>query len=282
MSRTREPSVTYFDPNGDTRLLLKQANGSPDKKTFVVSYKTMCLVCDSWDRILNPTGYSRETRHGHTISLPHDDWKALEIILNIAHLQFDLVPRKIDFHLLLEVAVLTEKYGATKIVRPWYRKWMKHNRKLGAEPGHEEWLWITWAFGEDQKFEKLTMKLVLELEKLPDGRFARTSEVVLDPNDPERHFPPGILGISGLHLGFSLSNLLKVHQRASLRLGNGSSTTFCEKLTTNCASIPMQYQRVRRFAREVGISLKHVTLWSMGRCFLSCTELECSRAILPL
>ncbi|KAF4534770.1 Nuclear pore protein [Lasiodiplodia theobromae] len=190
MSRTREPSVTYFDPNGDTRLLLKQANGSPDKKTFVVSYKTMCLVCDSWDRILNPTGYSRETRHGHTISLPHDDWKALEIILNIAHLQFDLVPRKIDFHLLLEVAVLTEKYGATKIVRPWYRKWMKHNRKLGTEPGHEEWLWITWAFGEDQKFEKLTMKLVLELEKLPDGRFARTSEVVLDPNDPERHFPP--------------------------------------------------------------------------------------------
>ncbi|KAK0609256.1 hypothetical protein DIS24_g12375 [Lasiodiplodia hormozganensis] len=190
MSRTREPSVTYFDPNGDTRLLLKQPNGSPDKKIFVVSYKTMCLVCDSWDRILNPTGYSRETRHGHTISLPHDDWKALEIILNIAHLQFDLVPRKIDFHLLLEVAVLTEKYGATKIVRPWYRKWMKHNRKLGTEPGHEEWLWITWAFGEDQKFEKLAMKLVLELEKLPDGRFARTSEVVLDPNDPQSHFPP--------------------------------------------------------------------------------------------
>lgn len=202
MSSTQEPSITYFDPNGDTRLLLREGKHSPNKKIFVVSYKAMCLVCESWDRIFNPTGHSRETTQGDTISLPHDDWKALEIISNIAHLHSDRVPRKIDFQLLLEVAVLTEKYGATKAVRPWYQEWMENNRKLATGPGYEEWLWIAWAFGEDQIFKRLTMQLVLNLEKLPDGRFAHTPLAVLKPKDPRRHFPPGTLGISGPHPGF--------------------------------------------------------------------------------
>ncbi|OMP84904.1 hypothetical protein BK809_0000656 [Diplodia seriata] len=193
MNGTSQPSVTYFDPNGDTRLLFNE--GKPDEKIFVVSYKTMSLVCDSWDRMLNPNGPFREATQDGPISLPDDDWKGFEILMNIAHLHFKRVPRRINFQLLLSIAVLTEKYGATKIVRPWSREWLKYNKKVVDKPGHEEWLWIAWAFGQDQIFERLAKKLVLEVGAIPVGRLTNSAGVVLDANDTGPHFPPGIFGI---------------------------------------------------------------------------------------
>ncbi|OJD32752.1 nuclear pore protein [Diplodia corticola] len=190
-SKARGPTVTYFDPDGDTRLVLNE--GEADEKTFVVSWKTVSAFCDSWDRMLNPDGHPGDASHKCLISLPDDDWRGLQIILNIAHQNFDRVPQDISFRDLVAVAVLTEKYGATRLVPPWTKKWLRQWRKRANQSGYEEWLYVAWAFGQDRAFKTGTKRLVLEYGGLLDGTMLKSDEETIDLIVNPRHFPPGII-----------------------------------------------------------------------------------------
>lgn len=189
-TRPPEPEITYFDRNGDTRLLLDPEN---EPRVFVVSYKAVSAVCDAWDRMLSPDGPFKEANQDGSVSLSDDDPEGLTIILNIAHLHFNRVPHRLNFRKLLSVAVLTEKYGTTKIVRPWYRGWMKGTRKLAKRAGYEEWLWIAWAFGEDDTFERVAKSLVMKVSVDEQGQCVNARGKVLDSLSDESHFPPGII-----------------------------------------------------------------------------------------
>ncbi|KAK7734345.1 hypothetical protein SLS57_000038 [Botryosphaeria dothidea] len=94
-------SVIYFDEDGDTQLLL---NPDSDERIFVVSWKAI--------------PFNEGTRGDRVIPLPDDDPEGLAILLNIAHFRFERVLMVLTFHGLLHVAILTEKYRATKMVRP--------------------------------------------------------------------------------------------------------------------------------------------------------------------
>ncbi|KAL0257920.1 hypothetical protein SLS55_007088 [Diplodia seriata] len=110
------PSTIFFDPQGDTRLLVKVDEVD---KVLVVCARVMCLVCDAWKCLLSPDGSFKEaqpTADGmREVDLPEDDGNALAILLNITHLRFD--ERQLPFlNCWLALSVLTDKYGATKLV----------------------------------------------------------------------------------------------------------------------------------------------------------------------
>jgi hypothetical protein len=177
-------STIYFDHKGDVRLLV-------DQTILVVSSKAMSLISDPWNAMLGPEGAFSEAKSGRSepIPLPDDDLGALSIILNIAHLRFDKVPAHLEFNQLLRLAVLTDKYQATQIVRPWISTWIKGLEHLANKDGHEEWLWIAWEFGLSNSFERVAKRLVLQSRTNSDKQCLTSSGKVLDKN-----MPPGIVG----------------------------------------------------------------------------------------
>ncbi|KAL1643532.1 hypothetical protein SLS58_004892 [Diplodia intermedia] len=187
----------YFDLKGDTRLLVR--NDAGVENVFVCSAKAMTLVCDAWDRMLSPDGHFKEAREPaegdepREVALPDDDATALSILLDIAHLRFSLIPAKLSFRHLLGVAVLAEKYGAARAFQPWLSMWVGAQRKKVGVPGYEEWLWIAWAFGEQEIFADLATKLVREVRVDEKGRLVNAVGKVLDGEGGLAWFPPDIL-----------------------------------------------------------------------------------------
>jgi hypothetical protein len=180
----RTSTTIYFDRQGDVRLEV-------DGTILVVSSKTMSLISDPWNAMLGPTSSFSEalSKHSKPILLPEDDIEALTIILHIAHLQFDKVPLQLEFDQLLSIAVLTDKYQATQIVRPWLSNWVNGLKHLVDEDGYEEWLWIAWEFGISDSFEHIANRLVLESRTNSDKQCLTSSGRVLTKN-----MPPDIIG----------------------------------------------------------------------------------------
>jgi hypothetical protein len=141
--------------------------------------------------MLGPDGQFSEAQAGRSepIPLPEDDLESLSTILYIARLRFDKVPSQLEFHQLLSIAVLTDKYQATHIVRPWLPAWIKHLEHLVGQDGYEEWLWIAWEFGLADFFERVANRLVLESGTNANEQCLTTSGKPLDQN-----MPPDVIG----------------------------------------------------------------------------------------
>jgi hypothetical protein len=184
---TREsnaPKTIYFDDRGDKRLLV-------DKTTLVVSSKTMSLISDPFKAMLSPDGAFSEAQPGNNepIPLPEDNLNALIILLWIAHLRFNKVPARLEFKELVAVAVLTDKYQATRMVSPWLSGWVENLRNTVCKDGYEEWLWIAWEFGLADIFEDVADKLFWESRTNANGDCVTASGKILAEN-----MPPEIIG----------------------------------------------------------------------------------------
>ena len=183
------PPITLFDPQGDVKLLPSSSDGV---QVFVVSSKTMTLVSDPWRAMLDPRGMFSEAQPqgSKEIPLPDDDPEPLSLLLHIAHLQFDKVPLQLEFEDLLAVAILTDKYQATQVVRPWLSRWIKHLEDLVDKPGYEEWLRIAWDFGIGSFFKRVASRMVVESRISEDGKCLTSTGKALGEN-----MPPDIIGM---------------------------------------------------------------------------------------
>lgn len=192
------PAATVTShPYGDTRLLLCNSSGA--EIVFVVDSKIMMLVCTVWSRMLAPDGHFIESKAPESgmreISFPDDDPDTLTILLNIAHLRFNMVPNSVGLKTLVNLAVLTDKYGAEGLLSPWLGVWMEPYITKYAPPGWEELLYVCWAFGYAETFGDLSSKLVMELGLNDEGKPVTPDKIVLDADDG-LHFPPSMIGKS--------------------------------------------------------------------------------------
>ncbi|KAK8159925.1 hypothetical protein BC567DRAFT_167590 [Phyllosticta citribraziliensis] len=138
----------------------------------------------------SPPGEQRE------VALPDDDPTALKILLDIAHLRFKLVPATLDFPVLLKVTVLTDKYDATRLIRPWATSWINAAQHLVVRPGYEEWLWIAWELGQRHTFNNLTNHLVRTARLEENGKCVTEKNRTLDPcGTTHQNLPPDIVGM---------------------------------------------------------------------------------------
>lgn len=211
MSKTSVPVPIFFDPDGDVHILVH--NPYNEKKTkFIASSKAMSFACDAWRKMLAPNGgfkESQETDGKRHISM-EDNPDALALLLRIAHLQFDKVPRALSLDAFYEVAVLTDKYFATSLVRPWIREWSNRLQQCDrlswidqSEAIDQEthiwslrnwdqlplqWLWIAWEFGDEDLFDKLVQWFLKQSEN---------PELYLQQTDLAA--PPGLIGMPIAH-----------------------------------------------------------------------------------
>ncbi|KAK7521358.1 uncharacterized protein IWZ02DRAFT_482463 [Phyllosticta citriasiana] len=135
-----------------------------------------------------PSGELRE------VELPDDDAAALKILLNIAHLHFDQIPSKLELLTLYKVTVLTDKYDATRLIRPWAQSWTDEYLNHAEDRGFEEWLWIAWELGMTEIFERTTHSLVTRTEISEHGTLVNIVGRILDPTgNSGLQFPPDII-----------------------------------------------------------------------------------------
>ncbi|KAL1643530.1 hypothetical protein SLS58_004890 [Diplodia intermedia] len=187
------PEAVYFDEQGDTRMLVRDGCDTYNK-TFIVSSKALGFASDVWKKM--QSGHFKEGQPGKdgmmTILLPHDEADALTVLLNIAHLRFDRLSRNPPpFDQLRALATLTDKYGATIMVRPWIKDWVGSLWGFGDwDTGQEEWLMIAWEYGHEDKFETLARDLTRYSGANEDGKLVTHAGRILDPYNEDCRFPP--------------------------------------------------------------------------------------------
>ncbi|KAL0257921.1 hypothetical protein SLS55_007089 [Diplodia seriata] len=190
------PEAVYFDEQGDTRILVRDGCDTYNK-AFIVSSKALGFASNVWKKM--QSGHFKEGQPGTdgimTIFLPHDEADALTILLNIAHLRFDRLSRNpLPFDQLRALATLTDKYGATIMLRPWIKDWVGSLWGFGDwDAGQEEWLMIAWEYGYEDKFETLARDLTRYSGANEDGKLVTHAGRVLDPDNEDCRFPPGII-----------------------------------------------------------------------------------------
>lgn len=123
------------------------------------------------------------------LALPDDDPDALLILLNIAHLNFDILTGPQCFAGLLKLALLCDKYDTAKLIRPWLGCWLETAPVEYRAPGHEEWLFIAWTFGKELVYNTLSKHLVSSISIDESGRYLNSKGTLLGES-----FPPGALG----------------------------------------------------------------------------------------
>ncbi|KAI8158375.1 hypothetical protein K4K49_003284 [Colletotrichum sp. SAR 10_70] len=104
------------------------------------------------------SGHS-DVDHGWTVDLPEDRQQPMEMMLNIVHGAFEKVPEKIELTELYTFLVVTEKYDATNITRPWAKGWMEGVKTSMQNP---LLLGVAYELGDYQTFNAMAMKIATE------------------------------------------------------------------------------------------------------------------------
>lgn len=178
-------------PSGD--LTLRVTNEGVDDRYILVFSQAMRSASPVWATLLDPSSSFKEgSDENHEITL-EDAYDALVILLNIAHLRFQMVPKVLDFQLLLRVAVLLDKYSCVTLVLPWMGRWTHSLKADIKKPGNEEWLFIAWVFGYEEIFTDLSRELVFESNVSESGRLERGRKVF------GQTMPPDIIGTTDHH-----------------------------------------------------------------------------------
>lgn len=180
---------TVVDEDGD---LLVLARGAQPERAFLVSSKAFGFVCNPWNAMLKYRDTLGPQGLGH-LDLEDDDPLGLDIIFNIAHLRFNEVPVKLTFDQLLALSILTDKYQATLIVRPWIKAWIAELECLESQPSHHKFLCIAWEFGLLKQFGKIAEQLVINAKINKTGVFVDEDDYL-----ETVPMPPGIVGRSML------------------------------------------------------------------------------------
>ncbi|PVH77242.1 hypothetical protein DL98DRAFT_424052 [Cadophora sp. DSE1049] len=119
-----------------------------------------------------------------------DDGDALLVLMNIIHLKLRQIPKRLQFSVLLQVAVLCDKYLCVELVQPWLKTWTDNLELRSKYPMAEQVLYTHWVFGQEEEFEKVAKAMVLEVKTNEDGQ--RLNKYKWLWKEP---FPPGIEGV---------------------------------------------------------------------------------------
>ncbi|KAK8207550.1 hypothetical protein IWZ01DRAFT_575819 [Phyllosticta capitalensis] len=191
-----DSTVKVFDPDGDVRLLIYDSvEHDTVRKDFLVNSRALSLASDVWKAMFSGRFRESSRSRDEGIEFQDDNPEALATLLSIAHLRFHEVPQESEmkFHQLVGITVLTDKYGATHLLRPWFKSWLESARQYLHKTGYEEWLWIAWELGLVQTFENLSRHLVKSTRLDFDYRLMNKEGDVLHPNLKDLYLPPEIM-----------------------------------------------------------------------------------------
>ncbi|KDN59970.1 hypothetical protein CSUB01_10311 [Colletotrichum sublineola] len=113
--------IITFDPDGDLYLHVG-TDVEPLTKTYLVCSKALSRASRVFKKMLY--GCFAESRpsdgkYAWTVDLPEDRQEALELMLHIIHVNFDLVPEHLQITQLYEFLITADKYDTFAIAKPW-------------------------------------------------------------------------------------------------------------------------------------------------------------------
>ncbi|KAI1254013.1 hypothetical protein MGN70_004408 [Eutypa lata] len=202
----------HMDADGDLVLEVPymDENEQPLTKKFVACSKTLSRSSPVFKKMLfGGFAESKQPEKGGepwTVNLPDDDHDALKVLLDIVHSNFDKVPNSVtDLDDLYHIAVLTDKYDMTHLLRPWIRQWESpkyeemplwdDSRGKSQDCFLEKHLWIAWQFGAQRRLYRLVRDLAQYSCLDENGTLASKEDdgsVVLRFKDTLT--PPGLYG----------------------------------------------------------------------------------------
>ncbi|KAI5859013.1 hypothetical protein BZA05DRAFT_451050 [Tricharina praecox] len=139
-------------PSGD---MIISCTTSGKNHRFKVSSQTLCTASSVFRAMLGPTSKFKEAQdlrnYGgadklYEIPLEDDNLKVLRHILLCLHLQNLAVPNTISFEELVQAAVVTDKYDLGVALR--------------LDWAYDNWLLVSWVFGEETIFNKVSEVLI--------------------------------------------------------------------------------------------------------------------------
>ena len=123
---------------------------------------------------------------GHVeLPLPDDNPAAFLIILRLIHGQIRKVPRKIDFWMLTELAILVDKYELSETVEMLLDFWLQDLEStipLTLNKYLLPWICISWVFKKSEIFNNLTQIAQMESKGLLEANQLPIPEYVLSKN----------------------------------------------------------------------------------------------------
>lgn len=177
--------ITTIDPHYDLTLIVGSPNHEHGQMAFRVNRGSMRNVSDVWTKML--TGDWTELRQSE-IEMPEDSWKALLLVLRMAHFQSARLPDRLSAEDLLSLAVLTDKYNLGMVVRDMLKlkKWLlPYKAEWTKRLSHsyiQEFAQMTMAFGLDEDFEYLVTRLAVEVRV-----HEKTKRFILDSGKEQVH-----------------------------------------------------------------------------------------------
>lgn len=165
MKTVDEEKVESLSDLGD---LLIEAGGSTEQPVayFKVSQVVLSHASQVWKsmvarsnlKVIKIVGGTRDYTL-RLLELPDDDPTGLRTLLQIAHLQFELVPTEVCWEHLLSVAQICNRYQTQHLVVKYIDEWMECTRELIATRGYEldeELIWILWVFDRQNSLRAIT------------------------------------------------------------------------------------------------------------------------------
>ncbi|OHE93820.1 hypothetical protein CORC01_10841 [Colletotrichum orchidophilum] len=201
-------SETQVDPDGDLILLAGQQTEDPEG-AFRVCASALRRSSQVWEKMLfGPFEESKPAFGIWLVNLPKDNPGALEIILNIIHANFPLVPNSPSLFELYEVFQLANKYDMISALQPWAVAWSNVAESDAAVTDGlsvAALAYVSWELGHVELHREMMGTLLLQSSLDKDGRMITSDGVVLDDFEPIG--PPS-------HLG-NFNSTEQVHTRAN-------------------------------------------------------------------
>ncbi|OHF02544.1 hypothetical protein CORC01_02239, partial [Colletotrichum orchidophilum] len=171
-----EPAIRSFgdldviDSNGDLYLFVGE-HVEETPKSYLVCSKALARASTVFRKMLyggfaESRPHLNDAQQNWTVKLPEDRQEALELLLDISHARFDKVPEQLELTRLYKFLVVTEKYDATSITRPWARGWMEAVKTSTQNP---LLLGVSYELGDSQMFNDMAMKIAAECLVDDDG-----------------------------------------------------------------------------------------------------------------
>jgi len=146
-----------------------------NRRRFVLSESILRQLGPRWKSLLSSastsTGHccSRLRKRPKMLNLRDDRPESIRIILLIATLQFDKVPKALDFADIVHVTDVAVRYEAHSLLAGYMDGWLDPYRDRLRSRGYEDWLYIAKQFGYEAEYAELAWFLVVNCEVDPSG-----------------------------------------------------------------------------------------------------------------
>ncbi|TLD12909.1 uncharacterized protein PgNI_03537 [Pyricularia grisea] len=161
-----QDTTIHFDNKGDLRLQV-----GTEERIFVVCSRTVSRASEAFERMLHGPYAERKPADPNidwVVKLPEDSARGLEVVLNVIHARFKLIPESLGPDVLFHVIAVADKYDMIEALKPWCKQWLAplEEPEPGSIPLSQalQLLWTAWRLGSRALYNSLAGDLVLRIE----------------------------------------------------------------------------------------------------------------------